>query len=150
MNTNIADEQVSLVLPESAKKYSFSFAIPKDKFMNSNATGYARTASQQRFANFNRIKQRQFLVDLGKQAAQDFGQAPLTNVLVICSVSNPTNHRFDPPNAELTEKHIMDGLVQGGLLEDDNRSIVKGTLFQYLNKKQKDVYLMTIDIYDLQ
>ena len=33
---------------------------------------------------------------------------------------------FDPPNLELTEKHLMDGMVQAGLLTDDNSGVITG------------------------
>lgn len=140
---------VSMTLPDFTQLHTFEFEIPRDVFMNSNATGYVKSAKGQRYLNYTRTKQKQALVQLGRDAADQFHGRSIHKAFVVCSVSNPTNHRFDPPNAELTEKHILDGMVLEHVLEDDNKDVIVGTLFRYLDRKLKDHYLMQLDIYDL-
>lgn len=134
---------------EGFPKHAFEFSVPKDKVMNSNNLGYARTWRQQCYINHQRTEHRKWLVELGKQASAKYNEHPIRHAFVVFHVSNLTEQRFDPPNFEPTEKHLMDGLVRNNVLVDDNSDVIEGTLFVPMECKDRDNYMMQIDIYDL-
>lgn len=66
-------------------------------------------------------------------------------VWVHALIGLPTMHRFDPPNAWPTIKPIIDGLVDAGVLQDDDSAHVPYTSFSRdPNKSPKDKYRITI------
>jgi hypothetical protein len=136
---------------DSSRKEVFDFEISQDDIMNSNNLGYARTWRQQCFINHKRTEQKRKLVEMGKDATDNVDTSvPFAKAFVLVEVTNLTNQRFDPPNYEPTEKHIMDGLVKGGLLIDDNSSVIQMTVFKELQEeKDRDNYKMRISVYRL-
>jgi hypothetical protein len=136
---------------DSAAKEVYDFTISQDDIMNSNNLGYAITWRQQCFINHKRTEQRKKLVQMGMDAANEHCPSmSFGKVFVLVEVSNLTEQRFDPPNFEPTEKHIMDGLVKGGLLIDDNSNVIQMTVFKELQEeKDRDNYKMRISVYRL-
>lgn len=130
--------------------HKFAFSLEDDMVRNSNHIGYARSWRQQCFLNHKRNEAKKKLVEAGKEAARLYDGDPLELAFCIVTVCNKTNHRFDPPNFELTEKDLMDGLVQGGVLVDDNSNVIVGTLFRAGESKDRDKYKMTIELFDLK
>lgn len=51
-------------------------------------------------------------------------------VHVLATISTPTNSRFDPPNAAPTVKALIDGLVDAGVLADDDHEHVPRVSFE--------------------
>lgn len=147
--TTIDTGFTTLALAGEPPVHVWRFEIPKDTFMNANDQGYARTWRQQCYVNHKRTEMRKALVAMGMEAAADWPHPPLRRAFVHCLVGNPTKNRFDPPNAEPTEKHILDGLVQSGVLVDDDHEVVAGTLFSYLPEKMQGHYLLELRVYDL-
>lgn len=130
MSFKVKNNDLDILMPDGAVEYVFDFIIDTENVMNSNKIGYAKTSRGQMALNGQRNSQKRKLVEIGRDAAEGIRTKPMTKAFVICEISNSTSGRFDPPNLELTEKHLMDGMVQAGLLEDDNASvIVGGTLF---------------------
>lgn len=122
---------LTVELPNGTTEWAFTFYIDSSDVMNSNKIGYAKTARGQMALNGKRNSQRKKLVQMGHDAALGKVDAPIERAFVVCEVANTSkDRRFDPPNLELTEKHLMDGMVQAGLLIDDNSGVITGgTLF---------------------
>lgn len=74
----------------------------------------------------------------------------MKRAFLIVEVSNKTSQRFDPPNYELTMKDLEDGLVQAGVLEDDNSSVIVGTLFRALDEKDRSAAHVNLVFYELE
>lgn len=130
--------------------HKFVFDVEKDMVMSSNDIPFCKTIRQMNYVKHLHMKRKQFLVSIGKDAAESFIGDPMTRVFIVVDVRNHTNKKFDAENLQLTEKHILDGLVDGGVLEDDNSDIVLGTLFRKGEKSyKKNHYRVTIRIYDL-
>lgn len=51
-------------------------------------------------------------------------------VHALAIVSTPTNSRFDPPNAAPTVKALIDGIVDAGMLADDNHEHLPRVSFE--------------------
>ena len=49
---------------------------------------------------------------------------------VVAYVSYPTNRKADPPNAGPTLKAILDGIVDAGILDDDDSAHIRRTSFE--------------------
>lgn len=60
-----------------------------------------------------------------KEAAFDI-DATFTRARIICSIRWPDNRRRDPGNWFVTAKACVDGLVDAGVLEDDDSERVVG------------------------
>ena len=143
------EEDLNIVLPDNIKVWEYKFILDDDCVRNSNNIGYGRTWRQQIWFNKQRNEQKAKLVELGKKAAETYSGKTMTRCFCVVDVTNKTNHRFDPPNFELTQKDLMDGIVQGGVLEDDNSRVIVGTLFRDGGEKMRTNYTMTIRLYDL-
>lgn len=58
---------------------------------------------------------------LAKEKAQELDEAPIDKpVTIIYKYYFPTAHKRDPDNFAAGAKFLLDGLVEGGLLEDDD------------------------------
>jgi len=51
-------------------------------------------------------------------------------VHIVATVSTPTNSRFDPPNAAPTVKALIDGIVDAGVIPDDDHEHVPRVSFE--------------------
>lgn len=141
---------IEIALPESTHEIVFSFDIPKDDFMSANDIPFVRSPRQASYFKHLHVTRKQNLVRLGQEAARSYSGDPISSAFIIVEARNYTNHRFDAENAELTFKHIEDGLVQGGVLEDDSSKIVHGTLFTLGERsEQPKSYRIVIRIFDL-
>ena len=98
---------------------SFEFGVHRDYWLNANqrlhwAQRKTRTAYLRRKAEL-----------LGR------GTSPTpTPVHIVATVSTPTNSRFDPPNAAPTVKALIDGLVDAGVIPDDDHVHVPRVSFE--------------------
>ena len=118
---------MTVELPDGTVEHPFTFYIDSADVMNSNKIGYAKTPRGQMALNGKRNTQKRRLVEMGHEAAEGVVDSPITKAFVVCEVANTSSKRFfDPPNLELTEKHLMDGMVQTGLLTDDNSGVITG------------------------
>lgn len=126
MTFDIKIDEMNISMPNTTIEHDFTFFVDYSDVMNSNKVGYAKTMRGQMALNGQRNSQKRKLVKMGYDAAIGFVNKPITKAYVICEVTNSNNGRFDPPNLELTEKHLLDGMVQAGLLIDDNASVITG------------------------
>ena len=133
-----------------AEEHRFDFTIPDDALRTSNSLGFARSWKQQCFINHDRNERKRKLVEMGKEAGASWDKDPMKKAFLIVEVSNKTRQRFDPPNSELTMKDLEDGLVQAGVLEDDNSSVVIGTLFRALETKDRSSAHVNLVFYELR
>jgi len=62
----------------------------------------------------------------GKIAATNAQIPWMSKAHVTVTVHKTTNHRFDPANLAPTAKAIVDGLVDAGVLDDDDRTRLVG------------------------
>lgn len=126
MTFDIQIGDMSISMPDTTVEHDFTFIIDHSDVMNSNRVGYAKTMRGQMALNGQRNSQKRNLVKMGHDAAEGIVDEPITKAYVLCEVTNSINGRFDPPNLELTEKHLLDGMVQAGLMVDDNSSVIVG------------------------
>lgn len=68
-----------------------------------------------------------------------------TPVKVTATISLPTNRRFDPPNAWPVVKAALDGLVDAGILPDDDHAHVPTTVFER-GPKTPGKYTLTLTL----
>ena len=140
-------EGVKLLI-NSDKEHVFKFSVHKDSVMNANGMGYAKTPRQQAFLNHKRNEARKALVEMGKSVK--WTEEPIEHAICICEIANLTNGRFDPPNLEPTEKHLIDGLVQAGVLKDDAVFNLPATIFTDTKEdKNKESYIFIIRLLEL-
>lgn len=126
MTFDIRLDDMVVSMPDTTIEHDFMFLVDYSDVMNSNRVGYAKTMRGQMALNGQRNSQKRKLVKMGYDAAIGVVEKPITKAYVICEVTNSTNGKFDPPNLELTEKHLLDGMVQAGLISDDNASVITG------------------------
>lgn len=64
----------------------------------------------------------------------------------------PTRRRFDPPNLYPTVKHLIDGLTDSGLWEDDDWKHMKTMSFSYGGDTsgEKDVFIFELHIKEIK
>lgn len=139
----------AISIEAEAEEVRFDFTIPDDCVRNSNNLGFARTWRQQCWINHDRNERKRKLVEMGKEAGKSYDGKPMSKAFLVVEVSNKTKQRFDPPNYELTMKDLEDGLVQAGVLEDDNSHVIVGTLFRALESKDRDAVHVNLVFYDL-
>ncbi|MDO4243506.1 MAG: hypothetical protein Q4C85_07085 [Actinomyces sp.] len=97
---------------------SLRFTVPKSLWMSANRQ-IARPGHRQRI-----ISDLHVLAALGaRQAGVRRLPEPCTIVWEICYPKG-TGPKADPPNAYPTSKALLDGLVNAGLLTDDNANVV--------------------------
>lgn len=78
--------------------------------------------------------------ELGRRAAQGF--PPITErVRIVAHIWRARNGRYDPNNWNATTKPIVDGLVEAGLLADDNFLHVIGPDHRHGGKGEPRVVL---------
>lgn len=142
---------ISFTIPNGSNEYRFSFDIPKDDFMSANDIPFVRSPKQSAYFKHLHIRRKQNLVALGKRTAEEqYSGDPIKKAFIVVEARNYTNHRFDAENSEITFKHIQDGLVQGGVLEDDNSNVVMGTMFILGERSdQPKTYRIVIRVFDL-
>lgn len=150
MQISVSDG-VQISLPDGAVEHRFQFDVSKEDFMSANDIPFVRSARQSAYFKHLHVSRKQNLVALGRSAAErQYSGAPIRSAFIIVEARNYTNHRFDAENSELTFKHLQDGLVQGGALEDDSSKIVRGTLFTLGERSdQPKSYRIVIRVFDL-
>lgn len=101
-----------------------------------SATGYALDIPEAWWLNSNQRLHRMVVADRTAYIREAAGlafrhrkpvQPPVNAVAVI---HTPTNGRFDPPNAWPTVKAMLDGMVDAGVLPDDNHKCIPFTGFK--------------------
>lgn len=65
---------------------------------------------------------------------------------VVIKISSPTNRRLDGPNLYPTVKALIDGMTDSGLWSDDNNNVIKRLSFETLDKNNKNIYELHIEI----
>jgi hypothetical protein len=82
----------------------------------------------------------------GRLAAADAGlPVGLGRVQVDCFVVKPIANRYDPANWAPTAKAVLDGLVDYGMVEDDNRHFVAGP-FMHEGGKGDDALIVRVTV----
>ena len=102
----------------------FEFGVHRDYWLNANqrlhwAQRKTRTAHLRRKAEL-----------LARANLSRGGNPAATPVHIVATVSTPTNSRFDPPNAAPTVKALIDGLVDAGVIPDDDHHHVPRVSFE--------------------
>lgn len=144
----------SVSIEAEAEEVRFDFKVSDDCVRNSNSLGFAKTWRQQCWLNHDRNERKRKLVEMGKTAGSEYIAAhpdfkKIDKAFLVVEVANKSKHRFDPPNYELTMKDIEDGLVQAGIIEDDNSNVIVGTLFKASDVKDKDAVTMSMSFWRL-
>ena len=70
-----------------------------------------------------------------------------TPCYMLVYISPPTNMRMDAPNWYPTVKPLLDGLVDAGILEDDNNQIITSLTFLPSSKSKSKKYEITLQFY---
>ena len=65
---------------------------------------------------------------------------------ITIDVQPPTSRRMDAPNWYPTVKALIDGLVDSGLLSDDNNHVIKSTTFKSTKLSDTKNYKLVITI----
>lgn len=65
---------------------------------------------------------------------------------ITVDIQPPTSRRMDAPNWYPTIKALIDGLVDGGLLSDDNNHVIKSTTFKSTKLSDTKNYKLIITI----
>lgn len=66
--------------------------------------------------------------------------------IITIDVQPPTSRRMDAPNWYPTVKALIDGLVDSGLLSDDNNHVIKSTTFKSTKLSDTKNYKLVITI----
>lgn len=112
----------------------YIFEVPRKILLNANV-------SYHRFDKGNRAKK---LRNLGWEQTKDNSEHfnYFTVKVLVCP---PTRRRIDPPNLYLTVKHLIDGMTDAGLWEDDDWTHLKDMTFSYGGLSGiKDVFLFKL------
>lgn len=116
----------------------FEFGIHRDYWLNANhrlhwAQRKDRTSHLRRKANL-----------LARESLNRGGKHSSTPVHIIATISTPTNSKFDPPNAAPTVKALIDGLVDAGVIPDDDHHHVPRVSFERGPKTGRSGYYRII------
>ena len=65
---------------------------------------------------------------------------------ITIDVQPPTSRRMDAPNWYPTVKALIDGLVDSGLLSDDNNHVIKSTTFESTKLSDTENYKLVITL----
>ena len=72
---------------------------------------------------------------------------PMTACNVTATIHTPTNRRFDAPNAYPMVKAAVDGIVDAGVLPDDDDTVIECMSFRRGPKTgEKDIYVLDIEL----
>ena len=83
---------------------------------------------------------------IAKLAARKLTPVPAVEHVLI-EVGYPTARRADPPNAYPTVKALIDGIVDAGILPDDDHHHIPETRFRRGTKSTKGHYQITITLH---
>jgi hypothetical protein len=120
----------------------FQFTIPAPcEFLNANRDGGHWASKAKKVRAWRRA---------GRIAAT-YAQLPvgLGRVQVDCYVVKPIQNRYDPANWSGTAKACLDGLVDYGMVEDDNRHFVAGP-FMHEGGKGDDALIVRVTVLDME
>lgn len=96
------------------------FDIHRDYWMNANDRDHWT----------KRRAQTEYLRTLAKAEFQNARHKFATPVHILARICIPTNRRFDPPNAAPTVKALIDGIVDAGVIPDDDHEHVPRVSFE--------------------
>lgn len=103
-----------------------SFTVPKTDWLSSNG-GHGNTYAVS--AKIKRLREHARLHTLRALRTGDI--TPMQHIQFLrIDIAYPTRAKADPPNAWPTCKPLIDGMVDAGLLPDDNSAIVNETSFR--------------------
>ena len=111
------------------------FSIPPEYWLSSNQRLHRHAAAA-------RVR---WLRDYGAGMARRTCYA-YRKVTVVAEIRYPTNRRADPPNAWPTVKPLIDGLVQGGLIPDDDDAHLPLLAFKRGTKTGTREYMVCLHI----
>jgi hypothetical protein len=120
----------------------FQFTIPAPcEFLNANRDGGGHWGPKaQKVKQWRRA---------GRLAAAAVGlPVGLGRVQVDAFVRKPIQNRYDPANWAPTAKAVLDGLVDYGMVEDDNRHFVTGP-FMHEGGKGDDALTVRVTVLDM-
>ena len=100
------------------KKINLTFEVPREILLNANV-------SYHRFVKGDRAKKLRAL------ASQTDVTETFNRFKVTVEVFPPTRRRLDPPNLYPTVKHLIDGLTDAKLWEDDDWKHMESMTFKY-------------------
>ena len=119
------------------KKINLTFEVPREILLNANV-------SYHRFVKGDRAKKLRAL------AAQTEINETFNRFKVTVEVFPPTRRRLDPPNLYPTVKHLIDGLTDAKLWEDDDWKHMESMTFKYGGLSEiKNTFLIKFHIEEI-
>ena len=105
-------------------------------------------ASKKHWAVYSKMKAKytKLVMDAAKEAKV---RLVANKVMVVCDWHEPKNGRRDPDNVFAAKKFVFDGLVNSGVIFDDNKSWVAGardTIDYDLPSKKYGVVISVFDV----
>lgn len=110
-----------------------TFRVERKIILNANV-------SRHKFDKSNRAKK---LRALGQHIGQQYKDIKFSKFTIDIDIFPPTRRRFDPPNLSPSTKHIIDGLTDAGLWDDDDWTHLTKISFSYGGKTsgEKDIFI---------